>query len=194
MSFVIGYKTGNFVSIGSDKRETYVDGSGYKDGCTKVHKVNNYIYGLAGSGELSKQFLMLNKRNNLKDFINYSDNFFNELQKSKIKLLDHWKNQKFDLTLIVAGIINRKTYLYFYQISWKDEGIGFADVPTTVKYPCYVIPPNLDKINDYIEKYIISNHPKTLEQANIVTKHLMEVVSKSSMEVSPDYDLEFMYI
>lgn len=194
MSFVISFKTENFVAIAGDKRITYIDGSGYEDEHRKVHKINNYIYSTAGSGEISKYFEQSNKANNLKDFIDYSNKFFNELQLSKEKLKEHWMQQKFDLTLIVAGIMNKKTYLSMYQISWKDEGIGFAKVPSTHQYPCYVMPPNLGNINDYTESYIKFNHPQTLEQTNTVVKHLMEKVSKESKEVSPEYDIEFMYI
>jgi 20S proteasome alpha/beta subunit len=56
MSFIVGFKTENYVLVAGDRRETYVDGSGYKDTSTKVHKLGDYIYGVSGSTELSNLF------------------------------------------------------------------------------------------------------------------------------------------
>ena len=193
MSFVVSLKTENFVIMAGDKRETFVDGSGFMDGCRKVHKLNDYIYGLAGSGELSKKFAEVNDSKNLKDFISYSNDFFNMLQSSKLKDNEHWAKQRFDLTLQIAGIEKNKTFLSMYQISWNEDGILFGVIPSTTReIPCFVMPPNNLEVNNYIENHIKTNHPKTLSQAKEVIKHLMQVVSDASNEVSPEYDFEFL--
>lgn len=192
MSFIVTFKTNEFVVMAGDKRVTFVNGEGYKDGSKKVYKMNDYIYGTTGSGELGDFFDKTNKAKNLKDFINFSNDFFDALQQSKEKDRDHWIKQRFDLTLQIAGILDNKTYVSQYQIRWDEDGILFGVIPKTVDYPCFVMPAMGDGMLDYVENYIKSYHPDTIEEARMVISHLMKVVSDSSDEVSPDYDVEFL--
>lgn len=194
MSFIISFKTTDFVIMAGDKRITYVDGSGYKDDSRKVHKINDYIFGLAGSGELSQLFEQMNKSLNLKEFLSFSNEFFNMLQTSKSKDKTHWIKQRFDLTLQVAGVENNRMYLAMYQISWNEDGILFGVIPSTIDIPCFVMPFIKDDTLSVVEKYIKNNHPKTLEESKVVIDFLMNTVSSKSNEVSPEYDIEYFTI
>jgi hypothetical protein len=191
MSFIVSFKTDNFVIMAGDKRETYVDGSGYIDGTRKVHKVNNYIYGTTGSTELGKIFDKLNSSHDIIGFIKYADEFYNNvLQKSKLQNKEHWTQQKFSLTLQIAGIVNANTYLSLYNINFSDDGILKGVIPLTKNIPCFVLPD--DRLNNYIDNYIKMNHPNTIDEATTIIDYLMKIVSDDSIEVSKDYDIEFI--
>lgn len=87
MSFIVSFKTDKFVFMAADKRLTYVADGSYKDNSLKVHKINNFIYGLSGSGELGTFFEQYMKCRNFVDFIEYAEDFFNKFRfnQSKVK-------------------------------------------------------------------------------------------------------------
>lgn len=198
MSYIVSFKTDEFVLMAGDKRETFVDGSGYIDGIKKVFKVNNYIYGFTGSKELSKIFRdSIKSVKELSELIKLTDKFFNMLESSKEKYEDNWRKQQFTFTLQIAGISNNNTKLYVYQTKWNEDGYNKADYKdlSTEEIPCYVSPLDLDEeCHDYIEKYIQSNHAKTIEGARQMAKNLMKLVNARSNEVSLEYDIEFLEI
>lgn len=192
MSFIVSFKTDDFVIMASDKRITYVKEARYSDDSKKIKKVNNYIYGTTGSGELGRLFDETNNAKDLKEFIDFSNSFFDMLEKSKQQYKDHWKKQNFDLTLQIAGMDGNKTYLSMYQTSWREDGFNHGIVPSTIQIPCYVGPNLGEATMNYIENYIIIHHPRTVDEAAPVIKHLMELVSSKSIEVSAVYDIEFL--
>jgi hypothetical protein len=79
-----------------------------------------------------------------------------------------------------------------YQIGWNEEGILVGTIPSTKEIPCFVMPPLGNEILGNTENYIKQNHPKTLYEAIQVTRHLMKVISDASIEVSPEFDFEFI--
>jgi hypothetical protein len=191
MSFIVALITKDAIVMGADKRETFVDGSGYRDTCRKIHKKQNGLYGMTGSGELIKYFEQHDRSNNIVDFIEFSNDTFNKFEQTKtIKATyENWIRQKFDLSLITAGILDEKPFASIHQITWKEKGILYGSVPSTRNVPMFVMP----AIGaDFVETYIKKNHPDTLEDAEEVIDFLMKKVSSLNIDVSPQYDMEVL--
>lgn len=179
--------------MAGDKRLTFPEEKWFEDNDTKVRVFNNFIYGTAGSGELSNYFDYNLKANNLIEFLIYTDGFFEMLDKTKYMpdSKENWINNKLDLTVQVAGISDGKPYLALYQILWNEveflKGV-VRDNEATQKFPCFVMPKVSDESFEYVENFIKGNHPLTVEEAKTVSMHLMEYISKVSKEVSKEFD------
>ena len=193
MSFIISYKTENFVAMAADKRLTYIHEDRFEDNCAKIKKLTNLIYGLAGSSELGHLFNKNLSASNINDFLIYADDFFRTLDatKNQSTVKENWIKQKFDLTLQVAGV-NNKVVLIMYQIKWNEDGYLKGVIPdnsTTKDYPMFVAPEIGNELIN-IENYIVKHHPHTIKEAENVTEYLMKYISNISKEVSADFDFE----
>ena len=191
MSFIVAFITKDAIVMAADKRETFVDGSGYGDTCRKIHKKENGLYGMTGSGELIKYFEQNDKSYSIDDFIKYSNEFFKNLDdtKSVKETYENWIRQKFDLSLVTAGILDEKPFVSLHQIKWNEQGFLYGSVSSTRKVPCFLMP---EKGADFVENSILKNHPDTIEDAREVIDFLMKKVSGLNIEVSPEYDIEIL--
>lgn len=197
MSFVLSFKDKNYVAMAGDKRLTNIQENTFEDTCKKVYKINNYIYGTCGSGVLSELFRSHNKARNLKEFRQYYEDYFENLEKTKTYSLskDNWIRQKFDLTLQVVGIDNNNTFAAQLNISWKRKGIigGTLPTPTSRDIPMFCSP-NLGDYNNTIESYMKNHYPLNINDARIVAQYLISNVSRRSNLVSPAFDFEYLQL
>ena len=191
MSFIVAFITDDSIVMAADKREIYVDGSGHNDNCEKIHRRGNCLYGLTGSGELIKIFEQHDTSDNANSFIEYANMMFDHLdQTRKYKATyENWIKQRFDLSLLTAGIIDKKPFISIHQVLWNEKGFSHGSVESTRRIPCFLMPA---KGADYVEEYILKNHPDTGENAVNVVDVLMRKVSSLNTEVSPQYDIEVL--
>lgn len=192
MSFIVSFKTNDFVAIAADKRTTYIEGTltRFDDLGKKVHIQDGFIYALSGHVPLIEFYEKeIKVVTSFSDARRYTNKFFNQLDLKRQKDSELFRKMKLHIHL---ASIESRTELYVYQINPSEEGYLMANVPNTSEIPAFSAPALSDQEIIELEEHIKNAHPRNVEEADNLSKELIEKVSLLNDMVSKEYDFEYL--